>query len=92
MYGELTTGFMQQILVRETVPTKEAIVKTTDLEAFFDHGWNAHDVDALMTFMKQRDRASRILAWQGSRLEAGFLKVRIDPPIGVCELDGRKPS
>jgi ketosteroid isomerase-like protein len=33
------------------VPTTEAIVKTTDLEAFFDHGWNAHDVDALMTFM-----------------------------------------
>jgi steroid delta-isomerase-like uncharacterized protein len=26
-------------------------VKTTDLEAFFDHGWNAHDVDTLMTFM-----------------------------------------
>jgi steroid delta-isomerase-like uncharacterized protein len=23
----------------------------TDLEAFFDHGWNRHDVDALMTFM-----------------------------------------
>jgi steroid delta-isomerase-like uncharacterized protein len=22
-----------------------------DLEAFFDHGWNRHDVDALMTFM-----------------------------------------
>ena len=21
------------------------------LEAFFDHGWNGHDVDALMTFM-----------------------------------------
>jgi ketosteroid isomerase-like protein len=30
---------------------KEAAVKTTDLDAFFDHGWNAHDVDALMTFM-----------------------------------------
>jgi taurine dehydrogenase small subunit len=26
-------------------------MKTTDLEAFFDHGWNEHDVDALMTFM-----------------------------------------
>ena len=26
-------------------------MKTTDLEAFFDHGWNAHDVDVLMTFM-----------------------------------------
>jgi len=22
-----------------------------DLEAFFDHGWNRHDVDTLMTFM-----------------------------------------
>jgi steroid delta-isomerase-like uncharacterized protein len=26
-------------------------LKTTDLEAFFDNGWNRHDVDALMTFM-----------------------------------------
>jgi taurine dehydrogenase small subunit len=26
-------------------------MKTTDLEAFFDSGWNRHDVDALMTFM-----------------------------------------
>jgi ketosteroid isomerase-like protein len=24
---------------------------TKDLEAFFDHGWNRHDVDFLMTFM-----------------------------------------
>jgi ketosteroid isomerase-like protein len=26
-------------------------MKTTDLEAFFDNGWNKHDVDVLMTFM-----------------------------------------
>jgi steroid delta-isomerase-like uncharacterized protein len=26
-------------------------MKTTDLEAFFDNGWNRHDVDVLMTFM-----------------------------------------
>jgi ketosteroid isomerase-like protein len=26
-------------------------MKPTDLDAFFDNGWNAHDVDTLMTFM-----------------------------------------
>jgi ketosteroid isomerase-like protein len=51
MYGELTLGFARHILGLETARTKGAIVKTTDLEAFFDRGWNAHDVDALMTFM-----------------------------------------
>ncbi len=27
------------------------MMTTTDLEAFFDKGWNRHDVDLLMTFM-----------------------------------------
>lgn len=27
------------------------MMTTTDLEAFFDQGWNRHDVDLLMTFM-----------------------------------------
>jgi steroid delta-isomerase-like uncharacterized protein len=26
-------------------------MKSTDLQAFFDKGWNAHEVDTLMTFM-----------------------------------------
>ena len=51
MYGELTSGSTHRDPHwRDYVP-KEAAVKTTDLDAFFDHGWNAHDVDALMTFM-----------------------------------------
>lgn len=51
MYGELTPGSTHRDPHwRDYVP-KEAAVKTTDLDAFFDHGWNAHDVDALMTFM-----------------------------------------
>ncbi len=28
-----------------------AMMTPTDLEAFFDEGWNRHDVDLLMTFM-----------------------------------------
>jgi steroid delta-isomerase-like uncharacterized protein len=31
--------------------SEEATVTVKDLEAFFDHGWNRHDVDFLMTFM-----------------------------------------
>ena len=27
------------------------MMTTTDLDAFFDKGWNRHDVDLLMTFM-----------------------------------------
>jgi taurine dehydrogenase small subunit len=30
---------------------EETTMTTTDLERFFDKGWNGHDVDALMTFM-----------------------------------------
>jgi ketosteroid isomerase-like protein len=27
------------------------MIALSDLQAFFDKGWNAHDVDVLMTFM-----------------------------------------
>jgi hypothetical protein len=29
------------------------MMTTDDLEAFFDEGWNRHDVDRLMTFMAE---------------------------------------
>ena len=51
MYGELTSGSTPRDPHWRVYVPKEAAVKTTDLDAFFDHGWNAHDVDALMTFM-----------------------------------------
>jgi steroid delta-isomerase-like uncharacterized protein len=31
--------------------SEEMMVTIKDLEAFFENGWNRHDVDALMTFM-----------------------------------------
>ena len=42
MYGELT---------RRRVARDSLAVTTKDLDAFFEVGWNAHDVDRLMTFM-----------------------------------------
>jgi steroid delta-isomerase-like uncharacterized protein len=30
-----------------------SMMTTTDLQAFFDQGWNRHDVDLLMTFMAE---------------------------------------
>jgi len=45
MYRELTPRVLAQILAWEATMT------TRDLEAFFDSGWNRHDVDFLMTFM-----------------------------------------
>jgi hypothetical protein len=54
MYGELTSGSMPRDPHWRVYVPKEAAVKTTHLDAFFDHGWNAHDVDALMTFTRDR--------------------------------------
>ena len=42
MYGELT---------RRRVARDSLAMTTKDLDAFFEVGWNAHDVDRLMTFM-----------------------------------------
>jgi len=42
MYGELT---------RPRVARDAPAMTTKDLDAFFEVGWNAHDVDRLMTFM-----------------------------------------
>ena len=42
MYGELT---------RRRVARDSPAMTTKDLDAFFEVGWNAHDVDRLMTFM-----------------------------------------
>ena len=42
MYGELT---------RRRVARDSLVMTTKDLDAFFEVGWNAHDVDRLMTFM-----------------------------------------
>src|SRR5262249_37203507 len=30
---------------------EETMMRVSDLQAFFDHGWNRHDLDVLMTFM-----------------------------------------
>jgi steroid delta-isomerase-like uncharacterized protein len=47
MYRELTPR-----LARHDPRDEETITMTTsDLDAFFEAGWNAHDVDRLMTFM-----------------------------------------
>jgi len=42
MYGELT---------RRRVARDSLAMTTKDLDSFFEVGWNAHDVDRLMTFM-----------------------------------------
>jgi steroid delta-isomerase-like uncharacterized protein len=42
IYGELT---------RRRVAHDSLAMTTKDLDAFFEVGWNAHDVDRLMTFM-----------------------------------------
>src|SRR5688500_700842 len=32
-------------------PRRDPMITLSELQAFFDKGWNAHDVDVLMSFM-----------------------------------------
>jgi ketosteroid isomerase-like protein len=49
MYRELTPGASRATLAATT--REETMMTTKDLDAFFETGWNGHDVDLLMTFM-----------------------------------------
>jgi ketosteroid isomerase-like protein len=49
MYRELTARRPGVILALDK--EEKAMLTTRDLETFFEAGWNAHDVDLLMTFM-----------------------------------------
>ena len=47
MYRELTERRVRS----DPRPNEETMMTTKDLDAFFEAGWNGHDVDRLMTFM-----------------------------------------
>src|SRR5262245_34203366 len=41
------------MLSTRSITREESTMTIEQLEAFFDHGWNRHDVDVLMTFMSE---------------------------------------
>ena len=54
MYRELTRSLSREIVAcagRRQWVRRSMMMTTKDLEAFFDKGWNGHDVDVLMAFM-----------------------------------------
>jgi len=53
------------------------MMTTSELDAFFEQGWNRHDVDRLMSFMAEVDGCD-LFTFAGGKIarKSSFLKTR----------------